>query len=830
MSGDELLRVPVLEWAAGAKDDTKRHEAASFQSGPSTSSFDSGRSSSVGMEDDLTAMPVAMLDHIRLYRQVQLNWQAYDAYARVSLFCGAFSLLSSFHYMSTGRLLRGKLAWDFVPILGCATIFASIQIMLCRLDLRLSHKDLLYVALLLGSSPVIMSTGLTLHLSVKRHEELSEIPAFWRIPLMNFCAFLAHCLHTLFTLFLLVAAWPAPTSGSDAAMLPSKFRSILYIDVFGWLVNPNGPGISSESATPSMSACTRTFSDGLRQSTDLDGETAEIVTALAQERHRAMSPAADRQAGVGEAVYQPSTSSLQEVEMVTLPNTSTRRVSFDAVETVAPSDLGRMASSSGYYGSEPSIAASSFLSADVTALRRSSERSEESGSGGLIQLVDWSSIQRMLPPEMRDTVTEGLRSAIGPARSNGWFGRQRRRSSAGSQAWELSTEEERELDRLVGASSYQSPSPRASRRWSTGRRPSLRRRSSLFQERRGSQERRFGGREAVPMEVMESATRAHHATAATFIAGGAAPSFYGPSRSKRVPGETPWAAFCRGTSLMLIFWFFSSLWTIHKVVFGTGWRRVPIDARSRAASHAHMLSSLRDVWCTAETTDMPGPLVMSIAHTRKAIISGTRRAPLSVGDGGCKLFWPSVDTAVSCDEPVDLIGGLCVVLLLRRGGRKVTLCSLGRLAGRGPLVMRSILSLRISAGGAALRHLAATFVGAGNLRIYGRTETGTLLAFHVVRLWRGARPHLVPKFEVDHGQPVSDDDDEQLLASRDILLSVKSRDACSASGGEADTCANPGAATVRVWNMSTGVHAVFPLSAHGASHLACGGLHRLCAS
>lgn len=48
-------------------------------------------------------LPTAMLDHIRLYRRVQLNWQAYDAYARVSLFAGANSVLYSCLYWALGR-------------------------------------------------------------------------------------------------------------------------------------------------------------------------------------------------------------------------------------------------------------------------------------------------------------------------------------------------------------------------------------------------------------------------------------------------------------------------------------------------------------------------------------------------------------------------------------------------------------------------------------------------------------------------------------------------------------------------------------------------------
>ncbi|CAE7302622.1 unnamed protein product [Symbiodinium sp. CCMP2456] len=74
-------------------------------------------------------MPTAMLDHIRLYRRVQLNWQAYDAYARVSLFCGANSLLYSCLYWALGSFLGGQHAG--VAAICVALVFATIQAGIC---------------------------------------------------------------------------------------------------------------------------------------------------------------------------------------------------------------------------------------------------------------------------------------------------------------------------------------------------------------------------------------------------------------------------------------------------------------------------------------------------------------------------------------------------------------------------------------------------------------------------------------------------------------------------------------------------------------------------
>ncbi|OLQ00306.1 hypothetical protein AK812_SmicGene17059 [Symbiodinium microadriaticum] len=91
------------------------------------------------------------LDHIRLYRRVQLNWQAYDAYARVSLFCGANSLKWVSELGCLVLFLGGQHAG--VAAICVALIFATIQVMLTKLDLRLRAYHLRRIALLLAFTP-----------------------------------------------------------------------------------------------------------------------------------------------------------------------------------------------------------------------------------------------------------------------------------------------------------------------------------------------------------------------------------------------------------------------------------------------------------------------------------------------------------------------------------------------------------------------------------------------------------------------------------------------------------------------------------------------------
>lgn len=188
----------------------------------------------------VNALPAAMLDHIRLYRRVQLNWQAYDAYARVSLFCGANSLLYSCLYWALGSFLGGQHAG--VAAIAVALVFATIQVMLTKLDLRLRAWHLRRIALLLFSTPVTTTIGMILYPEVT-NGTLGPFSA--QRLLMNLCAIVAHVLHFAVAFMVLLASWP---DDDEEALLPGKFRSTLYLDVFGWLLNPTGPGARTSAA------------------------------------------------------------------------------------------------------------------------------------------------------------------------------------------------------------------------------------------------------------------------------------------------------------------------------------------------------------------------------------------------------------------------------------------------------------------------------------------------------------------------------------------------------------------------------------------------------
>ncbi len=80
----------------------------------------------------------AMLEHVKLYRQLQANWQSYDAYARVSMAMGTNQLLHALTYYVLAYLIMEAKAPT--AAYGCAAIFTTTSILLARLDLYLHKK------------------------------------------------------------------------------------------------------------------------------------------------------------------------------------------------------------------------------------------------------------------------------------------------------------------------------------------------------------------------------------------------------------------------------------------------------------------------------------------------------------------------------------------------------------------------------------------------------------------------------------------------------------------------------------------------------------------
>jgi len=181
---------------------------------------------------DQNASP-ASLQHVRLYRELQANWQAYDAYARVSMALGANQLLQATGYYLIGLLVCHEESYE--NGLACVAACSMCAWLLSRLDLYLSWRRLFLAGVLIAlPGPVAV-------LAIATQGFLSNM-------LSNMLTALVFVLHIAWLLFMLQVAAPGQFG---ALALPANFRSVLYLDVFGHIPDPSQgqPGQEGRAGT-----------------------------------------------------------------------------------------------------------------------------------------------------------------------------------------------------------------------------------------------------------------------------------------------------------------------------------------------------------------------------------------------------------------------------------------------------------------------------------------------------------------------------------------------------------------------------------------------------
>eukprot|EP00928_Gymnodinium_smaydae_P051027 TRINITY_DN3456_c0_g1_i1.p1 TRINITY_DN3456_c0_g1~~TRINITY_DN3456_c0_g1_i1.p1 ORF type:complete len:1078 (-),score=190.94 TRINITY_DN3456_c0_g1_i1:67-2844(-) len=162
--------------------------------------------------------PVALLEHVQVFRRLQGNWQSYDAYARVCMQLGTNQFLHTLSYFSLTQLIGGhNVPW---PALCCVVVFTTCAWVIARLDLYLSRRILAVAAGLLVTPPTLATVCLEL---VKKEtlEDLSRA----LVPVI----YMMHVVWIAFTVCI------ARAEIFGKVYLPVKFRSVLFLDVFGWL-------------------------------------------------------------------------------------------------------------------------------------------------------------------------------------------------------------------------------------------------------------------------------------------------------------------------------------------------------------------------------------------------------------------------------------------------------------------------------------------------------------------------------------------------------------------------------------------------------------------
>ncbi|CAD7961720.1 unnamed protein product, partial [Amoebophrya sp. A25] len=87
----DMLRVPIWKQQAEKLNQTMSHDH--IERAPSSPEETSDPALGARRSTYRNKDHVTMLEHVRLYRQLQANWQSYDAYARVAMSMGTNQLL-----------------------------------------------------------------------------------------------------------------------------------------------------------------------------------------------------------------------------------------------------------------------------------------------------------------------------------------------------------------------------------------------------------------------------------------------------------------------------------------------------------------------------------------------------------------------------------------------------------------------------------------------------------------------------------------------------------------------------------------------------------------
>eukprot|EP00931_Biecheleriopsis_adriatica_P092096 TRINITY_DN6591_c1_g1_i1.p1 TRINITY_DN6591_c1_g1~~TRINITY_DN6591_c1_g1_i1.p1 ORF type:complete len:1166 (-),score=200.90 TRINITY_DN6591_c1_g1_i1:144-3548(-) len=158
--------------------------------------------------------------HVQLFRRLQAKWQCYDAYCRVCMALGVNQILQGLSYYSIVHTLVENRS----PSCGYALlfIFQAAAFAIAVLDISGLRRRALLAVQAVGTLPALLAAQ-AVHMA-ERDEGGGVKPGemYWTSPAM----------------FLLQACWlelllwvAAPST--DECALPRRFRTVLFLDVFG---------------------------------------------------------------------------------------------------------------------------------------------------------------------------------------------------------------------------------------------------------------------------------------------------------------------------------------------------------------------------------------------------------------------------------------------------------------------------------------------------------------------------------------------------------------------------------------------------------------------
>eukprot|EP00403_Amphidinium_massartii_P027125 CAMPEP_0178391890 /NCGR_PEP_ID=MMETSP0689_2-20121128/11396_1 /TAXON_ID=160604 /ORGANISM="Amphidinium massartii, Strain CS-259" /LENGTH=882 /DNA_ID=CAMNT_0020012447 /DNA_START=104 /DNA_END=2752 /DNA_ORIENTATION=+ len=214
-SAGQMLRVPFATGRQG------QHVGGTVSSGQ-------GASDPWGLERNGENLPELASDvndetekqrHIWLVREAAMFYQTYDAFCRICLSAGTSSLATFFSYFCISYVLTENAA---VTGAFCGTVvFVTISLVIFRLDLLISTRHFITGGVLLYLGPLL--TAVVAFWNSRQRGDPGRLE--WLMPV----ALIVNGIWPLYYLWLFRVQ---ETLGGQ--LLPLAFRTVLYIDVFGW--------------------------------------------------------------------------------------------------------------------------------------------------------------------------------------------------------------------------------------------------------------------------------------------------------------------------------------------------------------------------------------------------------------------------------------------------------------------------------------------------------------------------------------------------------------------------------------------------------------------
>lgn len=184
---------------------------------------------------ELQARPAALRRHVVLAKRAAAQYQCYDAFARVSMSFGTLQLLHAIGYYCLGYVaIQDGAVW---PAWCVVAIMASMAIALVQLDFSLTRKEQLLARVLVVAGPSFSALATSVWM-FRRPSAQAQVMML--LPV-------AYASHGCWLFFALLAC--GITLLPSGAILPMKFRSVLYLDVFGFLSNKDEDSALQKGST-----------------------------------------------------------------------------------------------------------------------------------------------------------------------------------------------------------------------------------------------------------------------------------------------------------------------------------------------------------------------------------------------------------------------------------------------------------------------------------------------------------------------------------------------------------------------------------------------------